>query len=72
MKYVILEKSKGRSIKEWKEYLQIDEPLKTHPSHSVTSIGRSKKDGKWYGWSHRAIYGFKTKEQAKKFAESVS
>jgi len=22
-------------------------------------VGFSPKDGKWYGWSHRAIYGFK-------------
>jgi len=21
-------------------------------------IGKSKLDGKWYGWSHRACYGF--------------
>lgn len=21
-------------------------------------VGRSSKDGKWYGWSHRAIFGF--------------
>jgi hypothetical protein len=26
--------------------------------HNVCSIGFSKKDNKWYGWSHRAIYGF--------------
>lgn len=26
--------------------------------HHVCSIGRGK-DGKWYGWSHRAICGFK-------------
>jgi hypothetical protein len=26
--------------------------------HKVCSIGKSIKDGKWYGWSHRAIYGF--------------
>ena len=26
---------------------------------NVCSIGRSVKDGKWYGWSHRAICGFK-------------
>jgi len=28
------------------------------PSDSVCSIGYSEKDGKWYGWSHRAIVGF--------------
>ena len=26
---------------------------------SVCSIGFSTKDSKWYGWSHRAIFGFK-------------
>ena len=26
--------------------------------NQVCSIGKSLKDGKWYGWSHRAIYGF--------------
>jgi hypothetical protein len=40
--------------------------------HSVCSIGYSEKDGKWYGWSHRAISGFKSKDAAKRFAESVS
>jgi len=29
------------------------------PDHQVCSIGFSVKDGKWYGWSHRAVYGFK-------------
>jgi hypothetical protein len=72
MKHVIMEPLiKGRSVKEWKEYLKL-EPEKAEPHHNVTSIGRSKKDGLWYGWSHRAINGFKTREQAKKFAESVS
>ena len=26
--------------------------------YKTCSIGKSAKDGKWYGWSHRAIYGF--------------
>lgn len=26
--------------------------------HNVCFIGKSWKDGKWYGWSHRAFYGF--------------
>lgn len=34
-------------------------PQLAHPSHSVCSIGFSTKDGKWYGWSHRSIFGFK-------------
>lgn len=27
-------------------------------SHPHASIAFSEKEGKWYGWSHRAIYGF--------------
>lgn len=26
--------------------------------YNVSSIGFSERDQKWYGWSHRAIYGF--------------
>jgi len=33
-------------------------PEKTNSEHCVCSIGFSFKDGKWYGWSHRAIFGF--------------
>lgn len=40
-------------------------PEKSKPSHSVCSIGFSEKDGKWYGWSHRAIYGFKVGDKVK-------
>ncbi len=29
-------------------------------------VGFSPKDGKWYGWSHRAIYGFKIGSECKK------
>jgi hypothetical protein len=29
------------------------------PNSRVCSVGFSVKDGKWYGWSHRAIFGFK-------------
>ena len=36
------------------------------PEHRVCSIGYSPKDGKWYGWSHRAIYGFKAGDKIKK------
>ena len=31
---------------------------KAAPSHSICSIGFNAKEGKWYGWSHRAICGF--------------
>lgn len=34
-------------------------PEKTSRDDSVCSIGYSVYDGKWYGWSHRAIFGFK-------------
>jgi hypothetical protein len=34
-------------------------PTKASKQHSVCSIGYSKKDKRWYGWSHRAICGFK-------------
>ena len=30
------------------------------------SIGRSVLDGKWYGWSHRAIHGFEVGDKVKK------
>ena len=33
-------------------------PEKRDPSHCVCSIGFNVKKQKWYGWSHRAIYGF--------------
>jgi len=33
-------------------------PEKSDPSHNVCSIGFCEKEQKWYGWSHRAIYGF--------------
>ena len=33
-------------------------PEKTSENHCVCSVGFCEKDQKWYGWSHRAIYGF--------------
>ena len=41
-------------------------PEKRTPSSKVCSIGFSEKDGKWYGWSHRAICGFKIGDVVKK------
>lgn len=32
-------------------------PERAHARDNVASIGRGS-DGKWYGWSHRAIFGF--------------
>ncbi len=40
-------------------------PEKADLKHNVCSIGKSFKDGKWYGWSHRAIYGFAIGDEVK-------
>lgn len=37
-----------------------------NPDASTASVGYSPKRGKWYGWSHRAIYGFKKGQLKKK------
>lgn len=34
--------------------------------NNTCSIGFCKKENKWYGWSHRAIYGFKIGDIVKK------
>jgi hypothetical protein len=34
------------------------QPEKAQPGHSVCSIGFNADEQKWYGWSHRAIFGF--------------
>jgi hypothetical protein len=33
-------------------------PELSHPDNNVCSIGWCEREEKWYGWSHRAIYGF--------------
>jgi len=33
-------------------------PEKATPSDNACSIGFCEKEQKWYGWSHRAIFGF--------------
>ena len=33
-------------------------PEKLTPQSNVCSVGFCEKDQKWYGWSHRAIFGF--------------
>ena len=33
-------------------------PQRSKPTSEVCSIGFCEKEQKWYGWSHRAIYGF--------------
>jgi len=36
--------------------------IKSDKEHS---IGKSEADGKWYGWSHRAVYGFGVGDEIK-------
>jgi len=33
-------------------------PEKARKSHNICSIGFCEGEQKWYGWSHRAVYGF--------------
>jgi len=40
-------------------------PEKANSDHNVCSIGKSFKDNKWYGWSHRAIHGFQIGDEVK-------
>ena len=40
-------------------------PEKSDPNNNVCSIGKSFWDGKWYGWSHRAIHGFAIGDEVK-------
>ncbi len=34
-------------------------PEKVNKNRNICSIGYCPRDGRWYGWSHRAIVGFK-------------
>jgi hypothetical protein len=56
-------------------YFYIERGIKPElstPKNKVCSVGYCKRDGKWYGWSHRAIHGFATRKEAEEFADSVS
>lgn len=55
----------------WKKFGITMFELRT-PKSKVCSVGYSPSKGQWFGWSHRAIRGFKTRREAAKFAESVS
>ncbi len=44
----------------------IEQFEKTEEDHCVCSIGYSPSEKKWYGWSHRAIYGFTIGSTCKK------
>ena len=39
---------------------------KKSENHCACTIGFSEKENKWYGWSHRAIYGFGIGSECKK------
>ena len=41
-------------------------PEKARPGHTTCSIGFCDKEQKWYGWSHRAIYGFGVGSEVKR------
>ena len=49
--------AKGHPICTHQEWLQIKGEYRT-PDSSVQSFGQSAANGKWYGWSHRAIASF--------------
>lgn len=46
-------------------------PEKRTPESNAASVGIDR-EGKWWGWSHRAIASFDTREEAAEFAEYVS
>ena len=41
-------------------------PELTEENNDVCCIGYSEHDNKWYGWSHRAIYGYGIGSKVKK------
>jgi len=41
----------------FKDWMGI-EGQKRQSNHDTQSFGKAEADGKWYGWSHRAISGF--------------
>jgi hypothetical protein len=41
-------------------------PILRTPKSNVCSIGYCTRNGKWYGWSHRAICGFGIGSEVKK------
>jgi len=50
--------SNGKAKVNFKDWLLIKGEKR--PNSDVLSFGKSEADGKtWFGWSHRAIYGFK-------------
>jgi hypothetical protein len=57
----IIQEATVKIIKEEKDF------LKKHDIKEIeTGLGFSEKEQKWYGWSHRAIYGFGVGTKIKK------
>ena len=52
----------GHYIGDMKDAKKYDDmgilPELANPEHNTCSIGFCDKEQKWYGWSHRAYYGF--------------
>ena len=47
----------GREKVDFKDWMDI-KGEKRKETHTVNTYGKSGADGKWYGWSHRAVNGF--------------
>ena len=56
--------SNGKSKVRFQDWLLI-KSQKKDPKHSAYSFGKSDADGKWYGWSHRAIGSFGAGDKVK-------
>jgi len=54
----------GKPKVRFQDWLLI-KPEKADSNNQVNSIGKSEADGKWYGWSHRAVYGFGVGDEVK-------
>jgi hypothetical protein len=50
--------SNGKSKVRFQDWLHIK-------TEKDGSYGKSEADGKWYGWSHRAVYGFGVGDEVK-------
>jgi len=59
--------SNGKNKVRFQDWLLI----KADPERKY-GLGKSQANGKWYGWSHRAISSFNSREKAKRFADSAS
>ncbi len=55
-----------RILRESIEDLIKEHEIKKPKDIHKTPIGFSEKEQKWYGWSHRAFYGFKVGDKCKK------